>query len=580
MASIMSLFRQAPEKVFVGDVRLGLVESYVRMLRANPNFLNQCSKKDLSEMRVLAIRSGLKEDHELIKKVDEVSSKLPGKCVGLVAKLPSSKNTSVQDPSVFNQKDLKNNEVLEVLKKRGAEITDLTLTEATDEVMAVLPELCPNLTSLHIQERLDYQLSRGFTDASLVSIGKLPKLKSLNLDLWLNLTISCDAVQTLLSQPNLVANLTDLNISMAARLTDGSMETLATYKKLKNVSFKSSCPLTSSGLETFFKSSSIKATLESVKLDLNNGLGGLTLTDNIAYYLGLIPNLKVVDLKGEWKGTDYYVNGLIAALKQVKVLKLAYPVSLDGLSKLSSTVTELDLGDTSKLASADFDTLLKGRSLTHLSLGKAQNFTDSNMSQVVQLPLVHFGLNGSSIMHGLDTLRESPAMQSGLRSLDISSLPKATNKSLGLSGLNNLTSLRVVDCAEFNDASLKKILDSNLKNTLTKLELALVYISDRYIASLKRLEQLVSLSLGKLPAVTKAGVADLLNTSLAFRLRELDLSDLKMSKTAIDHMINLLSIQSLSVMNGWVTEKKERYFYETLKPLFERNVFIQTGGNA
>ncbi len=575
MSSLISIFRQAPEKVIVGDVRLGLVESYVRQFKANTTAFDNCSKKDLSEMRFLAIKSGLNETHDFVKKIDDLMKKTPGISTGLISRKPIPSEETNSNTSVFRQGALKNAEVLQVLAQRGKEITELTLNEATDEVMEKLPELCPNLTFLSVNERLDYQLSRSFTDHSLVCIGKLTKLTKLELNLWLNLTISTDAVQTLLSQPHLQNNLTELRISMAARVTDGAMETLAAFKSLKTFELKCSSPTTSSGIETFVSSSTSKATLENLKLEFNNVLGGLTFTDNIAYYIGCLPQLKSLELVGEWTAVKY-IDSMISNLKKIEVLKIGAPVTKEGLQKLSATVKDLHLGDTSKLASSDYDNLLQGRKLEKVSFGKAVNFQDGNMEAVVKMPLQHFGLEGAPIVHGLDTLKEKAP---GLQSLHLRNLAKATNKSLALEGFTQLQTLKISNCPEFNDSPFKKILE-NLKS-ITTLELDQVFVSDTFLPKLGKMVKLRSLTLSNLKAVTKWGVEQLLATvGLRERIVDLNLINLKMSKDAINNLISFVSLRAFSVFNGWTTAKKENYFDKTVKPLREKNVFVQSGGGT
>lgn len=571
MASgVMSWFsRPAREKVEVEGERLGLVEGFHNFFKQNPAYLDQCGLSLLNVMKKSALDSGLNQDHAIVKEIDLRIQKFAINNLAVPQESPKAAKYK-EGITTVDQLYLTIDEMKALIKDKGQCINTLILRDVDDDLMELVAKHCTSLTELRLHQRYDHPKLKGFTDKVFVAIGKLSLLEKLTLDIWFTMLETTEGMETLLSQPHLKANLTELEIKVGFRVNDAVMGVLAGYSKLQSFSLKT-FGITSSGLEAFVQSSSIKQTLK--KLDISFGFQpGLTLTDKALYNISAM-NLSEINLNVVWSATDYYVLALIESLKQATSICLnGYPIPAEAASKVTSTVQNLELGDLSKLQTPDFDTLLANKSsVTRLVLGNAQQFF--NTQALINMPrLTSLTLDNAQYVSGLDFVAQLKLVFFSLSRYD--KIP--FNGFKALNQASTIRQLEIRECRYFNDQALHDLLDAKTPLPLTGFSVVGCSVSDKWMGSFGRFTHLTALMVSDCPGLTPHGAHSLFDSHTHQKRLTRIYWNLTFNKETLDKLAAFKKLEVILLGNSDYSLSNEDYWSAT-KEFRHKNCYVMIG---
>lgn len=478
--------------------------------------INQTSEAMLWTLRSKLRIAGVKEDHHVLKEINQKLSGIALPTLGLPQ--PKFKHAFTAKPderSYVQSPEASIEDTKKELEALKGKLDAIQLCNVSDDLMAFVVKNFPDLTSLKL---IGDDLWLDFTDAGLQSIAEFKNLEVLTMDIWDSLlNVSYDCFTKLIQQNNFSSKLKELKISTFF-LVDSALPGLAKYSQL-NTLWIHSAWIKEPDLSMLFSSPTLKKSVKDFSF-LNSNPGALT--DATISKLKDFKQLEHLTL-GEGAFDEYVskvsVPTLIAFLdtqKKLKTLDLRGP-SIDGpIAEKIGAMNELEtlrLTDCSKMPwQKSWEVMLGGKTkLTHLDLKNTPCLDKDNLPFVANLPLnflsIDLGDNGLSDSVWMNILCTNAGLKKTLKTLHLTHLTNfKASTYVYLPLLENLSTLRLDQCPWFNEEGMKFLTDNTtFTKNLTTLELASTSIDDNAIPMMAKFEQLKNLLLGPSPALTAKG---------------------------------------------------------------------------
>ena len=485
-----------PEYV-VNHNHIGLVEAIISDVANKTLNLERASSRQLQWLRNVVERARNTEHpfytkvHEAFCKCQDNSSFNVPKAIDIFTAMQIKEPfirkffPKADIPTRFSQGNMTIEEVSAVIVSQGKHLQDLTLTEVNDQLMQLIAIHCKGLIYLSIHQRPNHP-PMDFSDKSLESIGELEQLNRLHLDLWESLKISRPALLKLLNKDHLRENLTDLNLS-SYQVNDDVLKAISSYRRLETF-HAASGSFTHLGIAAFLASTSIRQTMRS--LSLNMGVQwGILVTNAVLANLLPLTSLRELTLNGKWKIGDNSLQEILKFRNNLTKLCLTgIAINSKDAAMIGNMadLSELFIGDASALTSEDLSKIFflnHKQNLRVLGIRKGFNLSISNIFELRILPnLQHLTLSdcgGRFFGECLQQLCDSHFLQGKLRYLEICDNRWVTGKALAEIGkLASLECLRIDNCPQFNNESLKGLIEGPAKDKLRELELSTVAVTN------------------------------------------------------------------------------------------------------
>lgn len=509
-----------PDTVMINGKEHQLLKKILEMKNANPAFLTTSSTMR-SQLRTLLTATHVPLDHPLIQEIDHIQ-KLSGQY------LPTSRESSFPSPldslqhistmSAVHRAVAQNHtsemrvfvqpawqspeETRQVLEAWTGKLDAIDLMIFDNDLMALIAEKFPNLTTLRLKARMDggSDFLEHFDDSGLESIGRLLKLTTLDWEIWGSAFISSEGFAKLFAHQHLKDQLTTLTIS-SFRVGAEVLAEIGQYKELTSLSLHCCGP---KGFETMLQSPLLQKTLLKLEIHSSEGWDSI-LSEQLLHELAAYQNLQELS----FSSAPTTINLSLAMQRMLEGLENLERFSFSGVPfddamcvKMSalSNLTTLALGDCSPITKTGYPPLFHNKQkLQSLSLAKAIHLGSKaeNLKAIGELEaLKSLALEGLPYLEGGLQPLCTESIRANLQVLLLDNLPETSTVQFAcLRQLCALKTLGLSRCPQFNDDALTTILEG-LRNSLVQLQLDRVSIADGSVYAFTRLPNLKHLLLG------------------------------------------------------------------------------------
>lgn len=520
--------RVDPETAMINGKEHQLLKRILEMKNDNPAFLTTSSSRR-SQLRTLLTATHVPIDHPLIQEIDHIQ-KFSGQhltvCRESLYPSPMNSPQYVSSISAIHRTIAQNNtpgvrafvqsawqtseETMQELEAWTGKLDAIDLMIFDNDLMALIAEKFPNLTTLRLKARMDggSVIQDNFDDKGLESIAQLLKLTTLEWEIWVAGYISNKGFAKLFAHQHLKDQLTTLTIS-SFRVDTAVLAEVAQYKQLTSLSLHCCGP---KGFEAMLQSHLLQKTL--LKLQINSSENWDTiLSEQLLHELANYPNMQELSFSSAPMGTNLSLamQTMLEALKNLKSFSFSGVPFDDAMCEKISALTKLEalaLGNCLQISETGYLPLFQEKSQLHsLSLVNAVRlgWKEENLKAIGELvALKHLALDGfSTSEYGLQPLC-TENIRANLQTLLLDNLRSTLIEQYAcLRQLRVLETLGISNCSLFNDDDLIPILEG-LRNSLVQLQLNKVPIADRSIFALTQLPHLKHLLLGSCYAVSAA----------------------------------------------------------------------------
>lgn len=501
----------------------------------------------------------LPADHPFRLKVSQAL----GKTKAAGEKIAPAKQES--DEPIVRQGLLTIQEMIDKIKKEGANWTSVYLNNLNDELVKVLQETCPNLETLRIVARQDAALLH-LTDASVPYIAKMQKLKRFEYNAW-NAFIGISQFDTLLSTAQFQTQMVEVSL-MSPLISHTLIPILSKFTKLEKLY------LWSVGMpEASIAAIVLPSSLKDLTLINSNAFPGTYISDALLKNIAGSTQLRSLSLGGVSASSDEQMQATINALPNLTAFSVQGPqLSSVSLLSLPNTLLKLNLGDCTLIDPTTFNTFFSmKRSLVSVTLQLANGFTDA---QIKSLPaLKHFSVQSSWFLH-LDGFPTS------LESLEISGISWINPSAFkGLANLP-LKSLRLLACPTFNNESLEHLMSGTISSTLEGVEFYNSAFTSKLVPFLEQIPNLKIIMLGQCYSLGAKGAKRLFSSQvLASKITHLYLDSEVLHEDAAESLNNWEMLRVVNLNNALEIPFKaqEKVFFH-LRPIKEHNGDVMLGG--
>jgi len=487
-------------------------------------------------------------------------------CIPVTAEV-SSTVMDIQNQKVFWQnpkEDLA--KTIDMLKSMKGDLDQIYLCIPTDELLSLIAELFPNLSTLSLSSEVAPFKWEFFTDYGLKSIGKLENLKhfywySLDAPSWNN------SLEGLLNLPHLKANLETFHYHVY-NIYAKEAEALAGYENLKSLSlpciaYKNDkrCDevlvklLQSPSLQFSLRSLSLEyATFEDPKLadEFMETLCGFTKLTSFSF----TPQLKEFNEVVQYGSppslyshiSSEQVQKFLHANPDLKELFWSGIVIDNKICEVLSGMKALELinlANCANVSSKGIEVLCEGEApLKSVTVGWPVIGWD--MSLFGKFPhLEELSLSGLSQQHtGIKELC-SPSNIENLKSLTLIQCAFHSEDYAALKDLENLECLTINDCPQYNDDSLMGSISAQSK--IKTLRFNRVSIADGASDVFSKMPYLTGLVFNDCFALTSKNIKSIMTSSLQKSIQMLVVSFDSLSLEDIAQLVNFSALEALAV---------------------------------
>ncbi len=528
----------------------------------------------LADAQKLSIKLSLAEDHPLNQKIRQAST-IQRQHPEIKAEyaeelmwednLVRSQVSDVASNTVFYQLNLTLEETKKRIRENGENFTKLVMNDLDDELMKLITEKCAQLQSFSLVKSLKGFPMEHFSDKGFESIAELKKLTTLNL--WMDNAyyISTDAMQKVLRNAHFHDTLEVFTI--ASYFTKEMLNECIKFKNLTELGI-SVFSFEALPLDRLLKESHSKATLQKIQLNFSPlYVLDTPFTDAMLKHLSEYIHLSSLGVTATWKVQETVVVSTLQALTKLEHLSFCGPLNLTSMTAVAQEIGQhhvlksLSLGDCHALMYSDYPLFIhSSMQLKSLFLNKAYGLgmygnmrSLGTLSQLSTLSLSDYrGIGGE--LPELFKFENIQNLQSISLSNDIWTLSSHWKK---ITELKVLT-LRISNCAKFNDPCFEALANSSLAGRLQGLELNNVSISKNTIGGFSKFTNLNTLMICTINAVVETGIYEFLSLpNLQQSLRRYSLYNISLSKKELELLADYPNLEVLIVGNAFSFNNKE-----------------------